>query len=176
MAVEGEDAYLVALAQEGHLDAFEQLLHRHNLAAYRVALRMLGDDEDAQEVAREALVLAWRTLSQFTGNTSFVIWLYTIVTRATLDRLARGRSERTAQSHPQPRADEVAGGPSDIASAITALPPAQRIVLVLHHFEGLPYTDVATITGSTVPDTRRLLFRARRTLAATLGQWEVAAQ
>lgn len=174
MAVEVKDAYLVARAQEGHLDAFEQLLHRHNLAAYRVALRMLGDDEDAQEVAREALVLAWQTLSQFTGNTSFVIWLYTVVTRATLDRLARGRSARTAQSHPT--ADEVAGGPSDIASAITALPPAQRIVLVLHHFEGLPYTDVATITGSTVPDTRRLLFRGRRTLAATLGQWEVAAQ
>lgn len=175
MAVEVEDAYLVTRAQEGSLDAFEQLVHRHSSTAYQVALRMLGDDKAAQDVAQQALVKAWRSLPQFTGHTTFVIWLYAIVTRHTLDRLASGRSERDTESHPEPT-DGIADRPAHVASAITALPPAQRIVLVLHHLEGLSYTDVATITGSTVPDTRRLLFRARRTLAATLGQWEVAAR
>lgn len=176
MAVEVGDAYLVTRAQEGNLDAFEQLVRRHSVAAYRVALRILGNDEDAQDVAREALVLAWRTLPKFPGDASFAIWLYRLVTRATLDRLAHGRSRGAAETHLTPTADEDADGPGHVASAITALPPAQRIVLVLHHFEGLSYADVAIITDSTVPDVRRLLFRGRRTMAATLGQWEVAAQ
>jgi RNA polymerase sigma-70 factor (ECF subfamily) len=180
VAVEAEDAYLVARAQEGFLDAFEQLVHRHNAAAYRIALRMLGDEkvaqDIAQDVARAALVDAWRNLSQLPRDTSFALWLYGIVSRATLDRLASRHAEGNAGTRHGSTAEGVADRPTSVAAAITALPPAQRIVLVLHHFEGLPNPDVAIITGSTVADTRRLLFRARRTLAAILGQWEVAAQ
>lgn len=172
MGVEAEDAYLVARAREGSLDAFGQLVHRHNAAVYRIALRMLGDETGAQDVAQAALVLAWQNLPQFPRDASFALWLYGIVARATLDRLASHRAEGSDQGS----SDGVAARPTSVGAAITALPPAQRIVLVLHHFEGLPYADVATVTGSTVSDTRRLLFRARRTLAATLGQWEVAAQ
>lgn len=112
----------------------------------------------------------------FPRDTSFALRLYGIVARETLHRLTSGRAEGSAHSRQGATAEGVVDRPSSVATAITALPPAQRLVLVLHHFEGLPYADVATITGGTVADTRRLLFRARRTLAATLGQWEVAAQ
>lgn len=182
MAVEVEDAYLVARAQEGDLAAFEELLHRHNPAAYRVALRLLGDDHDAECVAREALVSAWRNLAQFKGDTPFSIWLYTIVIRTALDKLARGRQGHTAEVPPTPTADEdgaiegLSRSHTAVAAAVAALPPAQRIALVLHHFEGLPYADVATITGTTIPEVRSQLFQVRRTLAATLGQREVATQ
>lgn len=58
-----------------------------------------------------------------------------------------------------------------VTNAIQALPPAQRIVVVLHHFEGLSYAEVAAITGSSVPAVRSHLFRARRTLGSALQEW-----
>ena len=58
-----------------------------------------------------------------------------------------------------------------VTAAVAALPPAQRVAIVLHHFEGLPTAEVAEITGSTVPAVRSHLFRGRRTLTRTLQEW-----
>ena len=58
-----------------------------------------------------------------------------------------------------------------VTDAVLQLPPTQRAVVVLHHFEGLPYTEIAKLTGSSVPAVRSHLFRARRTLAQTLQSW-----
>src|SRR5664280_1848908 len=66
-----EDDYLVARAQGGFLDAFELLVMRHQDGAYRFALRMLDDPQDAQDATQEAFVDAWRGLAGFTGASSF---------------------------------------------------------------------------------------------------------
>ena len=58
-----------------------------------------------------------------------------------------------------------------VSKAVAALPPAQRVALVLHQFEGLSYRQIADITHSTVPAVRSHLHRARRTLASTLRDW-----
>ena len=76
------DAYLVARARDGYLDAYEMLVQRHSAMAYRVALRLCGDHHDAQDVAQEALIAAWQNLDQFRGDSSFATWLYRIVTPA----------------------------------------------------------------------------------------------
>ncbi len=173
------DAYLVTRARDGYLDAYEMLVQRHAPNAYRVALRLCGNHHDAQDIAQDALVAAWQNLSQFRGNSSFATWLYRIVTRRALNKIGRG-----------PVADhgdlleefsDSAAGPAEqternlavdaVTDALAALPFAQRTVVVLHHFEGLSYAEVAEVTGSSVPAVRSHLFRARRTLGKKLGEW-----
>ncbi len=174
-----DDAYLIQRAQEGYLDAYSELVERHGARAYRVALRMLGNHHDAQDVAQEALVAAWQQLPRFRRDSSFSTWLYRIVTRRALNRITR-----TKHADPLDLLGEVAQPGSDpsgaaerdltvdaVTAAVTALPAAQRAVIVLHHFENLSYAEVARITGSTEPAVRSHLFRARRTLGKTLQGW-----
>ena len=86
------DAYLVARAQEGYLDAYEMLVQRHSAMAYRVALRLCGNHHDAQDVAQDALIAAWENLARFRADSSFSTWLYQIVTRRALNKVSRGRA------------------------------------------------------------------------------------
>ena len=86
------DAYLVARAREGYLDAYEMLVQRHSAMAYRVALRLCGNHHDAQDLAQEALIAAWQNLGRFRADSSFSTWLYQIVTRRTLNKVTRGRA------------------------------------------------------------------------------------
>jgi RNA polymerase sigma-70 factor (ECF subfamily) len=174
-----DDGYLVRRAQEGYLDAYAELVNRHSLLAYRVALRVLGHHQDAEDVAQDALVAAWQQLPHFRGESSFSTWLYQIVTRRALNRLNRDRRHSStdilAEFADDSAQTEMAFERSETADAVTdaiqALPPAQRIVVVLHHLEGLSYADVATVTASSVPAVRSQLYRARRTLSLALAQW-----
>jgi RNA polymerase sigma-70 factor, ECF subfamily len=173
------DGYLVARARDGYLDAYEMLVQRHSAMAYRVALRLCGDHHDAQDIAQEALIAAWQNLDRFRADSSFSTWLYQIVTRRALNKVTRGRvadavnlldeavdpgTEPDAQAERNLAADAV-------TSALAALPFPQRTVIVLHHFEGLSYAEVAEVTRSSVPAVRSHLFRGRRTLGKTLEEW-----
>lgn len=179
MAADVDDAFLVQRAQEGYLDAYTELVNRHGALAYRVALRMLGNHHDAQDVAQDALVVAWQQLPRFKADASFTTWLYRIVTRRALNRI-----NRTTSSGSLDLLGEVSDDRDDpahtvqrdltvdaVTNAVTALPAAQRVAIVLHHFEGLSNAEIAGITGSSVPAVRSHLFRARRTLSNTLAQW-----
>ncbi len=179
MGSDVDDAYLVRRAQEGYVDAYADLVDRHGQLAYRVALRLLGNHHDAEDVAQEALVTAWQQLPGFRGESSFPTWLYQIVTRRSLNRITRTRI--TASLDLLGDLDDVNAGPSQqaerdltvdaVTDAVTALPPPQRVAIVLHHFEGLPLAEIARITGSSIPAVRSHLFRGRRTLTKTLAEW-----
>jgi RNA polymerase sigma-70 factor (ECF subfamily) len=173
------DAYLVARARDGYLDAYELLVERHSAMAYRVALRLTGDHHDAQDVAQEALIAAWENLDRFQGESSFSTWLYQIVTRRALNQVTRSAQARPLDREPE-RADP-APEPADraerdlaadaVTRALLALPFPQRMVIVLHHFEQLTYAEIASVTGTTEPAVRSHLFRGRRALAKTLQEW-----
>ncbi len=92
MGADVDDGYLVRRAQEGYVDAYAELVDRHGQLAYRVALRLLGNHHDAEDVAQEALVTAWQQLPGFKANSSFSTWLYQIVTRQALNRITRTRT------------------------------------------------------------------------------------
>jgi len=173
------DAYLVTRAQEGYIDAYELLIQRHSAMAYRVALRLTGDHHDAQDVAQDAFIAAWESLARFKAGSSFSTWLYQIVTRRALNKISRGRADSSLELLPEVigTSDEPAEKTERnlaidaVTDALLALPFAQRVVIVLHHFEGLSYAEVAAITGSTEPAVRSHLFRARRALGKTLEEW-----
>ena len=102
------DAYLVARARDGYLDAYEMLVQRHSAMAYRVALRLCGNHHDAQDIAQEALIAAWQNLARFRADSSFSTWLYQIVTRRALNKVTRGRGADLADLLEEV-ADPVAG-------------------------------------------------------------------
>jgi RNA polymerase sigma-70 factor (ECF subfamily) len=174
-----DDGYLVRRAQEGYVDAYAELVDRHAGLAYRVALRLLGNHHDAEDVAQEALVTAWQQLPRFKGTSSFTTWLYQIVTRKALNRISRTRASQSldllgdvgdAADEPAQRLERDLTVDA-VTDAVTALPPPQRIAIVLRHFEGLSNAEIARITGSSVPAVRSHLFRGRRTLSQTLAEW-----
>lgn len=173
------DAYLVARARDGYLDAYELLVQRHSAMTYRVALRLCGNHHDAQDIAQEALIAAWQNLDRFRDDASFSTWLYQIVTRRTINKINRGRRDHSLDllgdvpGHGiEPAAQAERNFAVDaVTDALAGLPFAQRAVVVLHHFEGLSYAQVAVVTGSTVPSVRSHLFRARRTLGIKLEEW-----
>ena len=173
------DAYLVARARDGYLDAYEMLVQRHSAMAYRVALRLCGDHHDAQDIAQEALIAAWQNLARFRADSSFSTWLYQIVTRRALNKLTRGRAPEPADllgdvadpGHGPAAQAERNLAVDAVTDALAALPFPQRAVVVLHHFEGLSYAEVAEVTHSSVPAVRSHLFRARRTLGIKLAEW-----
>src|SRR5580704_2542281 len=161
------DAYLVARAREGYLDAYELLVRRHAGRAYRVAVRLCGSHHDAQDIAQEALIAAWENLDRFRGDSSFSTWLYQIITRRALNKVTRRRDTGSLDilgELPNPGAETAAQAERNLAvdavtDALATLPFAQRAVIVLHHFEGLSYAEAADVTHSTVPAVRSHLFR-----------------
>jgi RNA polymerase sigma-70 factor (ECF subfamily) len=174
-----DDAYLVQRAREGYLDAYADLVDRHGQLAYRVALRLLGNHHDAEDVAQEALVAAWQQLPRFKASSRFTTWLYQIVTRKALNRITRTRATESLDLLGDiPEAGDEPGQRMErnltvdaVTDAVAALPPPQRIAIVLRHFEGLSNAEIARITQSTIPAVRSHLFRGRRTLSQTLEQW-----
>ena len=179
MGTDVDDAYLVQRAREGYVDAYAELVDRHGALAYRVALRLLGNHHDAEDVAQEALVTAWQQLPRFKANSRFTTWLYQIVTRKTLNRITRTRATQPLDllgdipatgDEPAQRTERDLTVDA-VTAAVAALPPPQRIAIVLRHFEGLSNAEIARVTESTIPAVRSHLFRGRRTLSQTLEQW-----
>ena len=170
---------LIDRVQRGENQLFYELVRPYERRVFAAAMAILRNESDAEDVAQESLVVAWERLAQFRGDSAFSTWLYRIVTRRALNRVQRRRAASSldtlddAPSHDQPALSVERQLTRDaVAHAILALPPAQRVVVVLHHLEGLSYAEVADITDSSEPAVRSHLFRARRTLGSTLADWK----
>jgi RNA polymerase sigma-70 factor, ECF subfamily len=171
------DRWLVNKARTGDVDAYEVLVRRHRDRIYRIALRMLGDRHDAEDIAQDVMIQVWTALAGFTGSSSFTTWLYRIVVNRCLNQIRRRRWTRPVlEGDPQP----VAGAEDMVIArqragaameAIAALPPDQRAVIVLHQLEGLTYREVAAVVNISEDAVRGRLHRARLSLLASLRSW-----
>jgi RNA polymerase sigma-70 factor (ECF subfamily) len=174
---EADDA-LMARARQGDPGAFDLLVRRHTPRMYRVALRILHDPVEAEDVVQDAWVSAWRGLSTFRCESATTTWLYRVVTNAALQQLRRRRPTVPLDERAQETYADTGEGPEHAAlrgersaavlRAIATLEPAQRIPLVLHELEGMSYQEVADIVGVNVPALRSRLHRARVALLARL--------
>ena len=159
-----EDRALVARASQGDVEAFTKLVRAHSSLVYRVALRMLGD-EDAQDASQEVWIRVWRNMRSFRGESAFSTWLYRITMNTCLSvrqREAR-RGEREYAGDEMPYLPEPPGGEADpeaaalsserreeIQAALTQVRAEHRAALVLRHMEGLSYAEIAEVLE--VPD------------------------
>lgn len=171
------DDWLVGKAQEGSLDAYEAFVRRHRDRIYRIALRMLGNPDDAEDVAQEVVIQLWTALAGFAGTSLFTTWLYRIVVNRCLGTIRR-RREDTPLTDPDivssPGADAqvmARNRLSAMQAAVTGLPPEQRAPVVLVDIEQLGYDEAAAILGVSEPTLRGRLYRARRRLADTMREW-----
>jgi RNA polymerase sigma-70 factor (ECF subfamily) len=172
-----DDRILLEAARDGDVDAFAALVRRHHAAIYRVALRMLGSDADAQDAVQDTFVRAWRSLARFRGESAVSTWLYRIVTRRCLDLIAGRRpaeelrdADHVTPADPTERAEQRERLQA-VLRAISRLPGDQRAVLVLREFEGLAYDQVAEALDITVPAVKGRLHRARRSVLEEATRW-----
>ena len=163
----------------GDAPAFEELVMTYQHRVFGVALRMLGNRAEAEEVAQEAFVRAHRALGDFRGDAKLSTWLYAITSRLCLNRLASGERRMARQgedallrlSDAGPRPDaalERRELETALGRAIAELPEDRRIVVVLRDLEGLSYEEIAQVLELELGTVRSRLHRARADLKEKL--------
>lgn len=167
-----QEAALVARLRQGDRHAFEELVIAYQHRVFGVALRMLGNRAEAEEIAQETFLRAHRALPDFRGEARLQTWLYAIASRLCLNRLAspdrrlvRGDDEALAAApSDEPSAAarlERAERDAAVREAIAALPEERRIVVVLRDLEGLSYEEIGEVLGLEPGTVRSRLHRAR---------------
>jgi len=163
---------LVARAQQGEPAAFEQLIIEHSPRVYRLLVRMLGSASDAEDVAQETFIKAWRALPRFRGEAQFSTWLFRIAVNEANRRLAREArryalpiDDATLQipdlsKGPAARA-ESAELEAFIALCVSELPPEYRVAVVLRDVEGLTNEEAAEALGLELTNFKSRLHRGR---------------
>lgn len=174
-AVGRSDVDLLAAHRAGDPVAFGELVGRHRRELWGIALRTLGDPDDAADAVQEALVAAYRRVVTFRGEASVRTWLRRIVVNACIDRI---RHERVRATVPWPERD-VPARRSDPAvelvtrlavdEALAMLPVEQRLAVVLVDVAGYPVAEVAAILGVPPGTVKSRCARGRLRLAALLG-------
>lgn len=185
-----EDDELIRAAQNGDRSAFDTLVRRYDRSVLRLALHMLGNEQDAQDVHQDAFIKAYRHLSNFRFECSFYTWLYRIVTNLCLDQLRRRKSRKEDPSTVLDAAgeemdlmanlqdDRATANPARelerknmgvaIKAALDALTPRERTVFELKHYQGLKLRTIGEMLSTTEETAKNTLFRATRKLRARL--------
>jgi RNA polymerase sigma-70 factor, ECF subfamily len=145
------DAELLAAHVQGDPDAFSTLVRRHKDRLWAVAVRTMGNPEDAADALQDALLSAHRGAAGFRGDSQVTTWLHRVVVNACLDRLRRAKARPTVpipehdSAQPVEQSDPL--GQRELAweidRALTTLPPDQRAALVLVDVEGYPVEEAA---------------------------------
>lgn len=192
MSKEGrEDARLARCARQGDADAFTLLVEKYQDRVYNVVYRMVGDRQEALDLAQDTFVRAFEGLHGFNARKPFGAWLLRIATNASIDRLRRrartgemhyaalggaGADEAGAVVMELPGAEAeipenviVRNETADIVQRVLlGLPANYRAVLVLHHMEGLSYTEIAGVLGVPKNTAKTWAHRARKMLVDSL--------
>ena len=167
------DADLLAAHAAGDPDAFGEVVRRHRDRLWAVALRTLGDREEAADALQDALISAFKGARSYRGDAAVTTWLHRIVVNACIDRTRRRQVRPTIplEGHePAQRRDDHAATEArlDVQAALAKLPAPQRLAVVLVDIEDLPVAEVAQLLGIAEGTVKSRCSRARMALAAML--------
>ena len=180
------DAATVALARDGNSEAFRSLVEQHSRAVYRLAHRMTGNPEDAEDVVQETFLRAYKQLGRFESRANFGTWLHRIAVNCSID-LIRSRPHREA-GHDATDLELFAAAPTGdapaaatperlmlstevqdrIASAMTSLSRMERAAFVLRHFEGQSIDEIGRVLGLKANAAKHSIFRAVKKMRVAL--------
>lgn len=176
------DRDLIRAAAQGDRTAFEILVAHHYHTVIQFTRRSLGnaDGHTAEDLAQEVFLALWKSARSFRGEAKVMTWLIRTATNASLNhkRAARlrsamwlgadGSAEDAAQTNP-PETVALVGERADrVRKAVASLPVNQRAAILLRHFEGMSYAEIAEILNTSLSAVESLLFRAKRSLRAQL--------
>ena len=180
-----DESALIAAAQQGDRDAFNQLVVHYQSLAYNVAYRVLGDGDAAADATQDAFISAYRAIARFRGG-SFKAWIMRIVTNACYDQLrAKQRRPTTSlDADPDIERHEWNVDPSErpeayvarqelgqiIQRGLATLPVEQRTCVVLSDVQGMSYEEIAQTMNSSLGTVKSRLNRGRRKLRDYLTQ------
>ena len=174
-SAEPSDRELLTRHSSGDRDAFGELVRRHRDRLWRIALRTLGDPDDAADAVQDALVSAFRAASGYRGEAAVTTWLHRIVVNACLD-LARRRTARPttpladSPALLMPAADALGARETstEVLAALRELPVEQAAAIVLVDVEGYPVAEVAEILEVPTGTVKSRCARGRSRLAVRL--------
>ena len=177
---QASDEQLLQSAAAGDQGAFTALMRRHEDKIFALAMRMTGDRADALDATQDTFISAYKQAGRFRGESQFSTWLYRVGMNACNDLL------RKRTRAPRPSSDEMtdlepARGPGvaegvalrlDLANALAQLPEDYREAVAMHDLGGVPYEEIAQITGVAIGTVKSRISRGRKRLAEILEQPE----
>lgn len=178
-----ETAAVLARARQGDSEAFRALVERHSRSVFRLAFRMTGNEQDAEDVVQESFLKAYRQLGGFESRANFGTWLYRIVANCSVDlmRSKQARHDQTraesleevvdvasAQTPGPERLAESAEIQRRVADALGALSPLERAAFTLRHYEGRTIEEISSTLGLGTSAAKHSVFRAVKKLRAAL--------
>ena len=180
-----EAAATLDRARQGDSEAFRALVERHSRAVFRLAHRMTGSAQDAEDVVQETFLKAYRQLSRFESRANFSTWLHRIAVNCSID-LIRSRPHREA-GHDEADLDQLgrdegghAGQPSPerlmlstevqdrVTTAMSTLSTMERAAFALRHFEGQSIEEISQALGLKANATKHSIFRAVKKMRVAL--------
>lgn len=184
------DDDLIRKSQQGDPVAFEQLIGKYEKKVYTIAFRMVGNHEDASDLAQEAFIKVFRSIKSFRGEAAFSTWLYHVVANVCRDYLRKSKIKTSSLDEPVVYEGELLEkqlrdpGPTPeetterkelqayLQKLINQLPDDYRLVLVLREFMDFSYEEIAGELNITMGTVKSRLNRARTMLKNKLLQTE----
>lgn len=181
-----EEDELISGVRNGDRASFEKLVLENQKKVYNLALRMVGNEEDAFDMSQEAFIKAYNAIGFFRGDSRFSVWLYRLTTNVCLDFLrSEGRKSHNSLSYmsneneekeleiPDDRfSPETTAEKKELREAVNRglknLPKDYRVVLLLREIDGLSYDEIAETLSLEVGTVKSRIFRARKRLCAIL--------
>ena len=181
-----EEDELISLVRKGDKASFEKLVLENQKKVYNLALRMVGNEEDAFDMSQEAFIKAYNSIAFFRGDSKFSVWLFRLTTNVCLDFLrSEGRKPHNSLSFigedneekeieiPDDRfSPETIVEKTELREAVNkgllSLPKDYRAVLLLREIDGLSYEEIAEALSLEVGTVKSRIFRARKRLCAIL--------
>src|SRR5262245_18090437 len=174
---------VLARARQGDSEAFRTLVEKHSRNAFRLAYRMTGNEQDAEDVVQESFLRAYRHLGRFEARADFGTWLYRIVANCAVE-LLRTRQSRQTRARMEPLDDVVVppaaetpdperlAGSAEIkrrvAVALESLSPLERAAFTLRHYEGRTIEEISKALRLRTSAAKHAVFRALRKLRIDL--------
>ena len=181
------DQDLIPRCQSGSRDAFDELISRYQRRVYTFAYRLTGNTDDAADIAADTFVRIYSSIGSFRGDSSFVTWLFRVVTNIYLDSRKRRKTRQTVsldevvaleESTVQRQVEDEGPTPQELVeasersaalqAAVASLPEYQRLMIVMYHSEGMAYEEIAETLHLPIGTVKSRLNRARLALRRKL--------
>ena len=176
------DTYYINLIIEGDTNAFGIIVNRYKDLVFTLAMKMIKNKEEAEEIAQDTFIKVYKSLGQFKGNSKFSTWIYKVTYNTCLDRLKKNKRQQKVDSIDEFNSNQIKSIDSafdameieereqTVQNCIHLLPGEDAFILTLFYFEEQSLEEIAKVVNLNANTVKVRLFRCRKKLATILKQ------